>query len=338
MPRYSARVNLLIRSPNWIGDTVLSTVLVRTIKEKFKDINITILAKRYIEELWFNNSNVDELISFDDNFRGYFELIKNLHSRKFDTALLLPNSFSSVLITCIAGIKERIGYNTDVRGMLLTKRIQLNGTRKKHLVYEYMEFAKIFGIDENVLKPELFVTDEEKNKANEILKNMGSLNDLIIGICPGATYGEAKRWQKEKWIKVTLELTEKYNAKILIFGSLNENLLLSEINNNLKNRGIIFPGNLNLRMLIALIDKCKIFISNDTGPMHIAASLKVPVVAIFGSSSPAWTGPLGDNNRILYRSIPCSPCFKRSCNKENPYECLNLITSLDVLDEVKSLL
>lgn len=331
-------MNLLIRSPNWIGDTVLSTPLVRTIKEKFKDINITILAKKYIKELWSNNPNIDEVISFDDNFRGYFELIKNLHSRKFDTVLILPNSFSSALITYMAGIKERIGYNTDVRGMLLTKRIPLNGIRKKHLVYEYMEFSKIFGIEEDTIKLELFVTDEEKNKANEILKSRDGLNDLIIGICPGATYGPAKRWKKDNWIKVAIKLMEKYNAKILIFGSLNENLLLTEINNSLENRGIIFPGNLNLRMLIVLINKCKVFISNDTGPMHIAASLKAPVVAIFGSSSPAWTGPLGDSNRVLHKNIPCSPCFKRSCDKKNPYECLNLIEPKEVLDEVESLL
>lgn len=330
-------MNLLIRSPNWIGDTVLSTPLIKLLKGKIKDLKITILAKEYIKELWENNPDIDGIISFKPGITGYLELSKKLRAKKFDTILILPNSFSSALIPYIAGIKERVGYITEYRGFLLTRKIPFNDTRENHLVYEYLEFAKTFGIEENPAMPELFITDKEKIEADEILENNGiNTGDTVIGICPGATYGPAKRWQQSNWKQLAQKLIKDYNAKILIFGGRQEEGLLNGISEGLESGGVVFAG-INLRMLMALINRCKIFISNDTGPMHIAASLKIPVVAIFGSSSPLWTSPLGNNNKVIYKALPCSPCFKRTCDKKNVYECLTSITPEEVFSAVMSL-
>ena len=183
----------------------------------------------------------------------------------------------------------------------------------------------------------LHISLEETQHANKILKNYNIPSDsLIIGINPGAAYGSAKRWYPERFARVSSALVTRYKAAVIIFGSQQELGIATEIEYLSGVPVINMAGKTNIRELMALIKQCTVFITNDSGPMHIAAALNIPVVAIFGSTDPEKTGPMGDGNIIIRKGANCSPCFKRKCPTD--LKCMDLITVEDVIAGVDRIL
>lgn len=326
-------MKILVRSPNWIGDAVVSTACVRALRNYFRDSFIAVLAKDCISDIWIGNPYINRIILYKAS-----EILP-IRKQKFDLGIILPNSFSSAFYMFLANVKERIGYATQGRSIFLTYKIPLYEFKTKHIINQYLNIIKTLGVPpEETQESTLEILPHEESKAELILiENEISKYDELIGICPGATYGPAKRWSKESFAELGKILANKYKMKILLFGSLQERKLLEFIKEKIGEFSYIFPGNLSLRVMAALIKKCKVFITNDTGPMHIASALSIPVLAIFGSTSPLWTSPLGENNEIIYKALPCSPCFKMTCKYKN-YLCFKEISVNEVLSTVNKLL
>jgi len=328
-------MKILVRSPNWIGDMVMSTPVVRALRRKYPDAKITVLSRQKIAPLWTCNPDTDEILQI----QGFFSTVKQLRKNSFDLAVVLPDSFKSALMVFMAGIPERMGYATECRGFMLTCRIPVSdgGFRRKHITDEYLDIIRPLGVEKPEKKPVLNVTDAGKNEAEKIIRENNLNSSMLIGISPGATYGPAKRWPEENFIRAAREISDKYRARILVFGSREEAWLAGEISSGIGKTAVNLAGKLSLPGLAAMISLCRALIANDTGTVHLAAALNVPSVAIFGSSSPVWTSPLGETTSVLYQHESCSPCFERTCRK-NDYSCLKSITAEHVMSAFEGIM
>lgn len=332
---------IVVRVPNWIGDAVMSTPALIFLKKLYPDAHITVLAKEWVRDVFEFNPAVDEIITLKNGYRENAQVLKE---KKFDEGILFTNSFSSALIFFLSSISKRTGYSTDGRFLLLTNRIKRSPNfKEEHQVDYYLNIVKKvgkdMGISENYPLPDRlfwYVTDTEKEKADKLLKEVGILpgKDIIIGINPGASFGPTKRWFPERFSELADRLIEKYRAKIIILGGVSDREIVEEVVGRMKSTPVNFAGRVNLRELAALIARCNIFITNDTGPMHIAVAVGTKVLTIFGSTDPVRTGPIGPGHIIVQKKLECSPCFKPCCNQNN-YQCLDIPVE-DVLKRMES--
>jgi heptosyltransferase-2 len=327
---------LLVRGVNWVGDTILTYPSVQQLRILFPQSYIAILVPDYLVDLWRTFPYIDEIISFrkgrkENSFLEELRLIQFLKSKNFDLAIIFPRSFHSALQTFLAGIPIRIGYQSEGRSLFLTHRIpRTEDVLRIHRVYYYRKIIELFGKGEPILNPKLFLREEDRRWADQTLKNFGILNgDLLIGMNPGATYGGAKCWSPKRFGELGKKLSERLKVKILLFGKKEEQSIGGQIGKNLGTNGLDFTGKTSLLQLAALLERCHLLITNDTGTMHIAAAVGTPVIALFGSTDPNATGPWGENHVIVRKEVPCSPCLKRICPTD--HRCMNLIT----IDEVE---
>src|SRR3990170_3148266 len=356
---------ILVVLPNWIGDAVMSLPALYSLREKFPFATITIIGLPHISELFYESPYADEISVYkkDSPFtkgglRGIWRTAGviatgfSLWPEKFDLALLLPNSFRSALLVRLAGIPLRCGYNRDGRGFLLTMPIRLTPQIKKvHQVEYYLHLARSIltfnppispfnkGGNRGIggMRALLFLSKDEIRQAKETLgKYQITPEDLLIGINPGATYGSSKRWYPERFSQVAGALVQKYHAKIILFGGPGERGIAEEIIRASAPSLLNMAGQTTIRGLMALLSQCRLLITNDSGPMHIAAALGVPVAAIFGSTDPTITAPAGSRHVVIKKDVLCSPCFRRKCPTN--LECMDLIRVEDVLGGVEKIL
>ncbi len=328
-------MKIIVRSPNWIGDAVLCLSSIAYIKEKIPQAHIAILAKNWVKDIFLNHPAVDEIISLD---KSKTALIREIKKRNFYTGVLFTNSFSSAFLFFIAGVKKRIGYKTDLRSIFLTDGFTLpKNLEKLHQRDYYFEIAKKIIPENGTPKnPILYLTEKETERAHSILKDFDiSGGTKIIGIFPGASYGPAKMWGVDKFKLLAKEITKNKNANVLVFGGNKEKELANKIQN--KTDSIInLCGKTTVRELMALIKRCNVFITNDTGPMHIASALNVPIIAIFGPTNPDRTSPLGAS-AIIKKEVNCAPCKHRICPLKN-HECMEKVSVEEVLKAVENIL
>jgi heptosyltransferase II len=328
--------NILVRSTNWIGDAVMTTPALGAIRQTFPQARITVLATPLVAQLFSPHDCVDEVMLYDRQGRhkglaGRFRIASELRARRFDLAILLQNAIDAALITRLAGIPRRMGARTDGRGFLLTHGFDHKVLdRRLHHVDTYLELLKHFGICAKEKKQLLCVTDLERESARERLFAAGVVpGDFLIGINPGAAYGSAKRWYPERFAAAGAELAQKWGAKILVFGGPGEVAIANDIEGALQGNCLNLAGKLTVRELMALIQRCDFFISNDSGPMHLAAAFGVPLVAIFGSTDHRTTYPYSGNSVIVRREVDCAPCLKRECPID--HRCMKGVTADDVV-------
>ena len=329
---------------------------IRAVRNAFPDAYISLLVKPWVAEIFKENPSVNEIILYEDRYNsiaGKFKLAKILKSKGFNTAILLQNAFDAAFIAWLAKIPERIGYRRDFRRLLLTKAVPVKKTvhgsqftddrEKKHHVYYYLDLLKeSLNIEVQYTEPLLYLTDEEISKARIFLnaERRTQNAELLIGINPGAAYGSAKRWMPERFAELIHRIINELNGNVVLFGSKSEIEIAEEITSYFSlptSHFLNLAGKTNLRELMALISECDAFISNDSGPMHIASALFVPVAAIFGSTDKAVTGPLGDGHRIISKDIPCSPCLEREC-PERHLRCMTEISTDDVYNALLEIL
>jgi heptosyltransferase-2 len=322
---------LLIRSTNWIGDAVMTTPAVRAIRKNFPDAQISILTKPWVAPVFSNSPYVDNLLIYDEAKKhkgmvGKIRLAKNLKQYSFDAAILLQNAFEAALITFFAGIPCRIGYNTDARGFLLTHSVPCTPQIKKmHQTGYYLGILQGIGLETDGLGLDLVVNKKYQKRATEILEEHGiSRTNRLVGINPSATFGPAKQWFPERYAGLSDKIHEVFGARILLFGGPGH-------------PPIDLCGKTNLEEAIALINMCNLFITNDSGLMHVAAAFDIPLIAIFGSTNPVTTGPKGLNSRIVRIPVECSPCLKPKC-PEGHLKCMDQIDIDMVFEAVKELL
>ena len=335
---------LLIRSTNWIGDAVMTTPAVRAIRKNFPDARISILTKPWVAPVFSDSPYVDNLLIYDEAGKhkgmvGKMRLAKDLKQYGFDAAILLQNAFEAALITFFAGIPCRIGYNTDVRGFLLTHSVSCTPQIKKmHQTGYYLGILQGIGLETDGLGLDLVVNKKYQKRATEILEKHGiSRADRLVGINPSATFGPAKQWFPERYADLSDKIHEVFGADILLFGGPEDKELGRRIAQMMQHPLVDLCGKTKLEEAMALINMCNLFITNDSGLMHVAAALDIPLIAIFGSTNPVTTGPKGLNSRVVRIPVECSPCLKPECPKGH-LKCMNEIDVDMVFDVVKEIL
>ena len=331
--------SILIRMPNWLGDAVMATPLLEDIKACNPSSELTVICQPAIEKLLENNPHIDHLISFPKNIQGQAksQLINALKEKKFDTAILATRSFSSAYMFWKAKIPIRIGYRDHFRSLLLYPGISLpRDEEHEHQVITYKRLLQPLGIGFTISRPKLVVTQDELDQAWKILNQAGiAKENLIVGINPGAAYGSAKCWIPERFSEVVQKLLEQ-GIKVVLFGDNSTKPLVDQIHSSFAtNKNVLnLAGSTDLRTFMALISQLSCFLTNDSGPMHIAAALDIPQVAIFGSTNEVKTGPYSSKAIVVHKHVACSPCYLRTCPID--LRCMKEISSLEVFRHIQT--
>ncbi len=334
---------ILIFNVNWLGDVLFSTAAIRNIRYNFPDSFIACAVPSRCYPILKGNPNIDEIIIYDekDRHRSFLSkcgFIKFLKSRNFDKVFLLHRSFTRTLICRLAGIPEKIGYYTQKRSFLLDKKIPAPDPHALHRIDYYLKLIEGAGLKVEDRYTEFFFSPEDQDYVDEFLKRQGvSKNDILIGINPGGNW-MPKRWPKANWISLSEKLSSDPGTKIVITGGPSDRQLAEGIKDEMTRKPVIACGVFNLKQLGALCKRLDVFITADTGPLHIANSVRAKnIVALFGPTSPEITGPFpADNAAIVRKDVGCRiPCYVVNCRQG---QCMKAITPEDVYLEVKRLL
>ena len=336
--------NILVRGVNWIGDAVMTMPAIRSLKLTHPDARITLLVKPWVSRLFEKDPNVDEIILYSDAYQGLagkFRLAKEIKNHDFCMAMLLQNAFDAAFIAFLAGIPARIGYNRDGRRLLLTKAVPFDDQAKAlHHIEYYLDLVRKAGFSAKYERPWIYLSVEERLEARNKLK---SLRRPVVGINPGATFGSSKRWRPGRFAEVACRVISEMQGSAVIFGGPSETGIAEEIEREfsklagdpeLQTQLLNLAGKTDIRELISLISECDLLVTNDSGPMHIGYAVRTPVVAIFGSTSPEHTGPVGKKDIAIKKDLDCAPCFDRECRKHD-LKCMDMITSEEVFKALR---
>ena len=318
---------ILIKTPNWLGDCVMSIPAVNGIRKLFPDAEISVWTKPKLNDFWQMVPSVDHCVNAP-------------RKKYYDLGILLTNSFGSALRMFLKRIPLRVGYKINGRTFLLNKPVSLKDNwRSLHQIgyflgiVEYLANISPDKLGVNIV-PKLEISKSLKEETSKYINGFKiSASENIIGIHATASYGPAKCWGSSKYSLLIKRLKEMYDPWILMVGSKAEGKAVEDILAcvNDQNKVINLAGKTGINQLAGVSNLCRVFIANDSGPMHLAASAGVPVVAIFGSTDPKRTAP-SSNCIIVRNDVPCSPCFRRVCNKE--MECMKKINVEDVMNAV----
>ncbi len=328
-----------------IGDSIVALPLIKILKKRFPDSQIDVLTRDRTIAVFKGNTDLNKIISLD----SIISTISIL--RKYDLAIDLEPYLNLSALISFYSASQRHGFSNQLRSKLYT--VTVNFRHDQHMLQNYIDFSKLLNCeiteeDKNLVKIKYTFYDE--STISNFLKSNGieSSKDLIIGICAGSGESAKTRlWSKDNFVKLANELIEKYNAKIILVGGKTEEEISENITELIENKESIINAvnKFTLKESCALIEKCKIFISNDTGPMHIAAAHGVKTIGLFGPNTPVLWKPYGDSNFAIYKNVECSPCiindkgvFPDCLRKEDKYLCMRLISVDDVLRAVQNVL
>ncbi|MEN3370474.1 MAG: heptosyltransferase [Verrucomicrobiota bacterium] len=317
---------ILIRGANWLGDSIISIPAIRAIKAGRPDAQITIAAPEKIAAVWKLVPEVDEVISLTSH--SLFSVVGAIRRQpRFDVAILFPSSLRAALEVWLGGIPRRVGYRGHHRRWLLNQIIT-EPTRRgpiEHQVNRYLRIARELGGPSDAAPVRKFLPRGKTNGAT-----------VKVGLCPGADYGPAKRWLPERFAEVAVAISAQRPVQWILFGTSGDAETGALIETAIGAACINRMGKTTLPELIAELGQCALLLTNDTGTMHLATILGVPVVAVFGSTEPRLTGPLGTGHHIIRHQVECSPCFLRECPID--FRCMKAVTAAEVAASVSALL
>ena len=317
---------------------------VAAIRETWPEARISVLAKPWVAEVYRLLPEVDEVIVFEEPGRhagaaGKLRLARELREHGFDVAILLQNAIEAAIIARLAGIPLRAGYNSDGRGLLLTHSVRrTRAIRQVHQINYYLEMVRALGCASAGPDVRLRPGKDHEETAEKLKGTFGiGGGHPLIGIAPGAAYGPAKKWFPARFAAVVDRLLDEAGGgQAVLFGSVGDRESTAEVQRNACHPLIDIAGKTNLKDAIALIARCDVFISNDSGLMHVSGALGVPTVAIFGSTNPRTTSPVGKKSVVIHRDVPCSPCLKPVCPTD--FRCMEMIGVEEVHAAARELL
>ena len=336
-PRISAHelkpFRILIRSSNWLGDAVMSVPAVRAIKDGRPDAHVTIAAPTKIAPMWKLVPEVDAIVPLPNN--SFFPVVRLLKQQApFDVGILFPNSLRVALETWLSGIPRRVGYRGHWRSWIVNQIVR--DPRKpgppEHHSLRFLRIAHECGAE--MLSAQHSTLNIPSRRGNQL--SPVNHQPMRIGLCPGAEYGPAKRWLPERFAEAVARVSAQLSAQWILFGTKNDTAIGDQIAAAIGDRCVNRIGQTNLDQLIDELRQCRLLLTNDTGTMHLAALLGIPVVAIFGSTEPHLTGPIGNRHIILRHHVECSPCFLRECPID--FRCMKAVTADEVANAVLSML
>jgi heptosyltransferase-2 len=332
---------ILVRATNWVGDAVMSLPALRALHQRFPRAEISILAKPWVADLYGREPFCHRLIPYSaSDLASKWRAARGLREYGFDCAILLQNAFEAAAVAWIAGIPQRIGYARDGRGMLLTQAIPVPrpGEIPRHERFYYLELLRRAGILEAMPENDLIPLEgapAARIAGLERFRQLG-MGETVIGVSPGAAYGSAKRWIPERFAESANRCAKELGASVAIFGSKDERELCAEVAAAIQAPVQNFAGETTLAEFIDLAAACRLYLTNDSGAMHIASALGVPTVAIFGATDDVATGPTGPLARVVREPVECSPCLKRECPID--HRCMTRVTSSRVAEVALDLL
>jgi heptosyltransferase-2 len=329
---------ILIRGPNWVGDAVLSIPAMKAVREHFPEAQITLFVRPWVAGLFTSAPFIDKLWSEEkpSSVSSWTRITRDIRGRGFDLALLFPNSFESALMIFLGGVPQRIGYATDARRWLLTVSIAPNKD-PRHQTQYYLDLVKTLSAGTDRPSIEIQATSVERSIARKLLSAEGIPSGApFLVLNPGAAYGSAKRWHEDRFAGAADSLASEFHLLVVLIGSERERSIAERIRERMKAPTAILNGKTTLETLIGLLAESSLMITNDSGPMHIAAALGVPTVAVFGSTDERVTGPYGPRTRIVKYQVECSPCLLRDCPID--HRCMNGVTVENVCIAARELI
>jgi heptosyltransferase-2 len=339
---------ILVRATNWVGDAVMSLPALRALRERFPQAHIAILARPWVADLYAREPFCDRMIPYTAkrgaaDWREKWRVARALAKGRFDCAILLQNAFEAALMARLAGIPERIGYARDGRGWLLTRAVQVpnRGTLPRHERFYYLELLRGAGLLDGMPTSDEIRLDGAAAAREAGLRRLrdAGLGDTVAGLSPGAAYGGAKRWIPERFAEAAAEIAGALGAGVALFGSQEERALCESIAEMLRAQGRNvrnFAGETTLAEFIEMAAACRVFLTNDSGGMHIASALGVPTVAVFGATDEEATGPTGPLSRVVRAQVECSPCLLRECPID--HRCMTRVAARRVAETALELL
>jgi len=334
--------NIVIRCPNWVGDLVMCTPALRSIRKRFPDATITAIVRPAIKQVIEYLPFIDAIIEYDKRrdrgIKNYLSFIKKLRSKHFDLGIALTSSFSSALLLFLSSIPIRVGYNRNGRGFLLTSKkepLRENGkivpTNKVQL---YLGLSDFLGCTELSTRPELKTSSSAEAWVDRFFAEHSIKDrDFIVGIIPGSSFGPSKCWKEESFAKVADALIKIYGARILILPGPGEIERAHAIMQKMKESPVDMDDTIvPIDILMALIRRCSLLITNDTGPRHFAVAFDKPVIVLMGPTDSRHTDCNLEKTIILQEKVDCGPCHLRECPTD--HRCMILIIPEKVLTAV----
>ncbi len=321
-------------------DAVMSLPALHAIRANYRSSEITLLAKRSVADLFARENVADKVIVYDGH---RWRTARALRARKFHIGILLPNSFDSALIMRLAGIPQIVGFDTDKRSLLLTHAVptpRWKGTVHERFYYlELLQEARLIDAYHRADVPIRLESAAQATEAGRQLLRDRGIALPVVGVSPGAAYGSAKCWLPERFAESAAALASQRGGGVVLFGAPNDAAACRAVEQSLQRFSVPvvnLAGQTTLRQFIDLAAACSMFLTNDSGSMHVASALGVPTVAIFGATDPKTTGPAGPCNSIVREKVECSPCFKRECPIDHP--CMTQVTAARVVEAASSLI
>jgi len=339
-------VRILVRATNWVGDAVMNLPALRAIIEYYPGAEITVLARPHLEPIFELVDGVAGVMpyvgvhprgSIESGHLTFWKAVRAIRQMRFQKSFLFQNAFEAALVAFMARIPERIGYATDGRGLLLTTAVPITAaTKRLHHVQYYLDMLRAAGLTVQADSiPELSLPDEVLLRGRQLTAEaLGSLAPWpYLAVCPGASFGPAKRWFPDRFAKVIDRVWLEHNMPSVLLGSSAEKPVIGQITAMASGKCVDIGGKTSLVDAASVLAQAQVVLSNDSGLMHLAAAVGTPVVAIFASTDPAATRPLGDRHIVITSGVSCAPCLRREC-KTHSYDCMRAITVETVCEAI----
>ncbi len=359
-PQHRPAQRLLVVMPTWLGDTVMATPTLRALRSLYPAAQITALVRHTLQPILQTCPWLDRIVTAGPRRKGtaprrqagLFNLARRLAKDRFDTAVLLPNSFRTALLARMAGIGCRVGYDRDGRGFLLTDRLLPRRSMGKFVPVAtrdyYLGIARYLGAVDPDPTMQLFTHPDDDARAEHLLREQGydpgtaGNGRMLVLLNPGASYGVAKMWYPDRFAAVGDRCVQQLDAVVAVTGAPGERRILDRVIAAARHPIIdLTRAGIDLTLLKSVVRLSSLLITNDTGPRHIAAAMHVPVVTVFGPTDPAWTEIDFDAERRVRVDVYCSPCQKKKCplrGTPDDHQCMRLISPDMVFEQAAQLL
>ena len=337
---------MLIRASNWIGDCVMSVAAVKELRRLYPEERLTVAGYGRVTGVFEGQAFVDRVIALEHDGAWARVRRESRMLRGSDRVLLFTNSFASALPAFLARVPDRLGYGTDGRSLLLTRRVRPRSKRLGyHQAFYYLDLIHQLGLSEvDYLGNRDYAPDITLEAGKEAIEKAKNLLEAarvdrgrpLVALNPGAAFGSAKRWFLDRYAAVADLLVEEEGAEILLIGSRSEISFARQIDKQMQASPHCLSGRTSLTTLMGLLSQCDLLLTNDSGPMHLAAALQIPQVALFGSTDEIATGPLSPRAVVIHKHAECSPCLLRECPID--LRCFDRIAVDEVFEAAQGLL
>ncbi len=328
--------------PNWIGDAVMATPALAAARNAPGVEHLTVMCRPYVAPVFEAAPYINAILTWDGpGGLTLGQAARRLRQERFDTALLLTNSFRSALLVWLGGVGERVGYSRDWRGPLLSRRLHARRSHGKFvpmpMLEYYYQLVRHLGVEEMPRQMKLYTTPADETAADDLLRRLGLASQGFMVLAPGAAFGASKCWSASRFAEVAREAQARHNLPSLLLCSPKERPVAAQIAAESAGAAILPDEALPLTTVKAVVGRARAMVTNDSGLRHFAAACNVPVVTIFGPTHIAWTEIWFDREKQLQAPVDCGPCQQKVC-PQGHLKCMEAITAGQVLGALEELI